>query len=149
MRNRCHDASRERTSRVSLSLPPRFLFLLLSLFFLPSFLYFSVFPSRGRCSIKIPREPRPAGNVVGGAHVESSRGIEAEFRSKTRIGEGGGVTRRRRDAFLNSPHSGHRGRRTIPVVPFEGGLERVEWNTEKYICPCKYRLSNDNYAASK
>lgn len=62
---------------------------------------------------------------------------------------GGRVTRRRRDAFLNSPHSGHRGRRTIPVVPFEGGLERVEWNTEKYVCPCKYRLSNDNYAASK
>lgn len=99
--------SRERTSRVSLSLSPSSFLVLISF---SSFLYFSVFPSRGRCSIKIPREPGPAGNVVGGAHVESSRGIEAEFRSKTRSG-GGGVTRRRRDAFLNSPHSGHRGRR--------------------------------------
>lgn len=98
---------REDIACFPLSLSPSSFLVLISF---SSFLYFSVFPSRGRCSIKIPREPGPAGNVVGGAHVESSRGIEAEFRSKTRSG-GGGVTRRRRDAFLNSLHSGHRGRR--------------------------------------
>ena len=86
MRNRCRVASspRGRGHRV---FPPSssfasFLVLTPFFFFL---LYFPVFPSRGRCSIKIPREPRPAGNVVGEArrvHVESSpsRGIEAEFR---------------------------------------------------------------------
>lgn len=50
-------------------------------------------------------------------HVESSpsRGIEAEFRGTFEnedwmVGGRGEGTTRRRDAFLNSPHSGHGGR---------------------------------------
>lgn len=90
-----------------------------SFFFLPP--VFSRLPlSRERCSIKIPREPRPAGNVVGGG-TSCARRVESLSRNRSGIpwdvrkrgldggGRGEGTTRRR-DAFLNSPHSGHGGR---------------------------------------
>lgn len=90
-----------------------------SFFFLPP--VFSRLPlSRERCSIKIPREPRPAGNVVGGG-TSCARRVESLSRNRSGIpwdvrkrgldggGRGEGRTRRR-DAFLNSPHSGHGGR---------------------------------------
>lgn len=60
----------ERTSPVSssysLSLPISFFSSFFSRF---SSLSLSLSQSRGRCSIKIPQEPRLAGNVVGEARV--------------------------------------------------------------------------------
>lgn len=117
--SRCLFSSRKRTSRVSSLLLLRLVSCSYSFFFLPPL--FSRLPfsremfNKNSSRASTGRKCRRWGTSCARRVESLSRnrsGIPWDVRKRGLDGGGRGTTRRR-DAFLNSPHSGHEGRRTI------------------------------------